>query len=791
MDNIQNIFNNLDSKLKDTSRSEEINVLYINNPDGSVRWIWPLKSKQPLFLKFYHVQGLKANLFAFIIPFIFKTGFQQFIFKSTKINTMNPNILDAHNWALFTGTSGPNQKYILYQKNSVKGGGYFTKIGITLQSQSLINHEKSVIDSLRKKQNIYFDFPVVTHSDQNTVTFLENSSFNIRVNTWSPQHTFFLHSLNNLSPNVYSFTDFDLIHQISNRIKYLKNTSHKLPFGIIKKLEFLLQSIRNFSVQTHLSHGDFTPWNTWSDTEGRLLVYDWELANENYPFGFDYFHFIIQNGVLTKKKSWRELSDEINNHSSNIFKNDDQEKYLSLYLLVHVLNYLEVYENQKIWHEQIHWLLETWNVALSDVLKSHVNQRELVILDTFGHLHFSDYSGLKLSDQVEKISEYSDLDILMEKKTSKKLVQFLKNHPLIKKFHLQTGTAMSKIMIITQDNQILSMDHIFQLRRQSIEYMDVSALIKRPNTDHEGIKKMNFMDTQQFIGLFYGLNNAAIPEKYRKYKYAFSTENEGLHKIIHQQFTTGTPYQKELYNELNKQKVNQGISGIKNKINYCIDTIKNVIGQKGLVITFSGVDGAGKSTVIENTKKEIEKKMRRRVMVIRHRPSVLPILSAWTKGKAVAEKEASEKLPRQGQNKNLLSSFFRFMYYYIDYFFGQFYIYCKYVFRGYIVLYDRYYFDFINDSVRSNIILPKWILKSGYNLLIKPDLNFFLYADANTILSRKKELNASTINSLTGDYLSLFNKLGNGKFGQYQAIENIHLEHTINHISTSIQSKLL
>ena len=175
MDNIHNIFNNLDSKLKDKSRSEEINVLYINNPDGSVRWIWPLKSKQPLFLKFYHVQGLKANLFAFIIPFIFRAGLQKFIFKSTKIKTVNPYILDAYNWALFTGTPGPNQKYILYQQNAVKGGGYFTKIGITFQSQSLINHEKSVIDSLSKKQNIYFDFPVVLHSDEHTVTFLENS----------------------------------------------------------------------------------------------------------------------------------------------------------------------------------------------------------------------------------------------------------------------------------------------------------------------------------------------------------------------------------------------------------------------------------------------------------------------------------------------------------------------------------------------------------------------------------------------------------------------------------------
>jgi hypothetical protein len=111
--------------------------------------------------------------------------------------------------------------------------------------------------------------------------------------------------------------------------------------------------------------------------------------------------------------------------------------------------------------------------------------------------------------------------------------------------------------------------------------------------------------------------------------------------------------------------------------------------------------------------------MRKRVVVIRHRPSLLPILSAWSKGKTAAEKEAAETLPRQGQNKSFFSSVFRFSYYYTDYLFGQFYVYFKHVLRGDVVLYDRYYFDFINDSLRSNITLPKWILKSGYTFLLK------------------------------------------------------------------------
>jgi thymidylate kinase len=200
----------------------------------------------------------------------------------------------------------------------------------------------------------------------------------------------------------------------------------------------------------------------------------------------------------------------------------------------------------------------------------------------------------------------------------------------------------------------------------------------------------------------------------------------------------------------------------------------------GMVITFSGVDGAGKSTVIENLKQRIEKQLRKRVVVLRHRPSLLPILSAWTKGKAEAEKEAAAKLPRQGQNKSKISSLLRFVYYYSDYLIGQWYIMFKYVLRGYVVLYDRYYFDFINDSRRSNIELPSYITQFGYFLVKEPDLNFFLYAKPELILSRKMELEKNTIEELTTKYLTLFSKLNKNRSVQkYIPIENIELDTTL------------
>jgi thymidylate kinase len=205
--------------------------------------------------------------------------------------------------------------------------------------------------------------------------------------------------------------------------------------------------------------------------------------------------------------------------------------------------------------------------------------------------------------------------------------------------------------------------------------------------------------------------------------------------------------------------------------------------NKGIVITFSGVDGAGKSTILENTRRILHDKYRKKVVVLRHRPSLLPILSAWKYGKKNAEQKAANSLPRQGNNDSSAGSFFRFCYYYSDYLLGQFYVNMRYVRRGYTVLYDRYYFDFIVDARRSNIKLPKGMLKWGYHLVLKPEVNIFLYAPADEILKRKQELSRNEIEQLTGDYKELFEDFRNHyHHQQYLSLNNTDLDATMSQI---------
>jgi len=204
--------------------------------------------------------------------------------------------------------------------------------------------------------------------------------------------------------------------------------------------------------------------------------------------------------------------------------------------------------------------------------------------------------------------------------------------------------------------------------------------------------------------------------------------------------------------------------------------------NKVKIITFSGVDGAGKTTILREFTQLLESKYNQNVVEIRHRPSILPILSAIKHGKKAAEKKTMEVLPRSGGNKSRLSSYLRFFYYLTDYLFGQWVLYFRYTRHGKIIIYDRYYFDFINDPQRTNINLDSSFMKFFYRFIFKPDINVFLYASPEVILSRKQEMDEKSIIELTKKYKNLFELLGKKDKDRYISIENLDKEKTISTI---------
>lgn len=429
-------------------------------------------------------------------------------------------------------------------------------------------------------------------------------------------------------------------------------------------------------------------------------------------------------------------------------------------------------------------------------------QREEFIQNLFEHLKNKEYLLLKFTENsLSEIDEYSDLDIFISKSEWESVEEFAASNNTITDIKKHRQSSMSQLFLFFKDGGFLQIDGLFQLIRKNLIYLSPIE-IKENQQDKAGVKTYSNFNLFQHLVLFNQLNFAGLPEKYLTYfkKMEPNSLSEILKKFkqkyncdfnsIEQFAVANKNLRNKIIQKVKRLPENNFIARQKNNFAYFADSVKNLKSQRGFLISFTGVDGAGKSTILEETRKMLSKKFRKKTVVIRHRPSLLPILSSYKYGKAGAEKRAANRLPRQGTNQSQFKSLLRFSYYFTDYIIGRSYIFLKYQMRNYIVLYDRYYFDFIVDMKRTNLEMNSAIPKSLYRFVQKPKLNFFLYAPAEIILARKKELTPEAITSLTANYKNLFEELEKKYPQSYHSIRNIHMEETLNHISTQIKFNL-
>jgi thymidylate kinase/tRNA A-37 threonylcarbamoyl transferase component Bud32 len=789
--NINNIFKQLGYEVSNSplsEKSKKLSVLQINNSDGSIRWLWPSNLKSPLFLKFYNAGSSRSSVYALLIELIFKFRLSGFFFTKSDLyierSTEKTNFNAFESWAIFTGTQGPNNKLLIYQISNNKS--CFYKQSLNTLSKNLIKNEQKTLKVLNDLNIQSFEVPKILHSDENSFCITDVSSNAKRSNVFSQLHWNALNELHQQTKGKIHLSELESWKQLKKEFKELTENHHnRMPKGLIKKLGLLLNSIEEEKeIFVDLSHGDFTPWNMFQKNN-KLYVYDWELSKNTRPMGFDFYHFIFQQSILVDHKSWnfiqKEIYKQITKSGYNTYATQldtQQHLYLKLYLLYNCIYYLQLYTQQTNWHFQIYWLFKVWNEALSDLLKFNYPRRKLLLMDVFDFLSNQSYAAIKFPNmQPENLDELSDIDLLINRKDKKELVLFFKTHPLVNKLVLVNRSFMSSIQI---DNGLLNLDLIWKFKRGAHEFLNAENVLKNRYANNFGVSMMNVTDTARYIGLFYSLNKASIPKKYSGYEEVIENSETLMDNILFAYYLDEVNSYETILKYIKGQQMNKGFLGMKNKVEYFKDVLFSFFEFNGTVITFSGVDGSGKSTVIKHLKYIVEKKMRKRVIVLRHRPSLFPILSAFVKGKKEAEQSASMTLPRLGKNKSLISSLLRFAYYYLDYLIGQLLIQIKYVARGYVVIYDRYYYDFMHDSKRSNIELPSIIFKICFKLIMKPKYNFFLYASVDDILKRKQELDSNTIEQLTQCYLNSFKAMGNKYTGnKFIAIHNQHLSQTL------------
>ncbi|WP_282122581.1 hypothetical protein [Algibacter mikhailovii] len=217
-----------------------------------------------------------------------------------------------------------------------------------------------------------------------------------------------------------------------------------------------------------------------------------------------------------------------------------------------------------------------------------------------------------------------------------------------------------------------------------------------------------------------------------------------LYKLIKSKFKNN---EKEFLTILEKQ------GGIKKKyLSFIFKIKKGFVSRNGKLIAFFGVDGAGKSTAIDElVLRFTEDRKLLNISKYHFRPKIL-------KGSLTskAEIEKSISAPHMSKRHNSIKSVFKVLFIVLNYVLFIPLLYTKKTF-GKTIFFDRYYNDIFFDEKRYRLNKSGLSVARFFLFLIpKPDYMFFVLGDENIIYSRKQDIEIEEIISIQKKYADYF-----------------------------------
>ncbi len=162
--------------------------------------------------------------------------------------------------------------------------------------------------------------------------------------------------------------------------------------------------------------------------------------------------------------------------------------------------------------------------------------------------------------------------------------------------------------------------------------------------------------------------------------------------------------------------------------------------NSSIVVSFMGVDGSGKSTLIELLRKKLKNKFRK-IKYIHLRPYLI-----------LLDKSTVQSNPHNSKATwPMLLNFFRILYWLIIY---RFFFYLFANNSKQLIIFDRYAHDLMIDPIRYKFNLPISITKFILNLFPNPNLWIVLNAPIKVLEKRKKELPTKELKRQIRSYLN-------------------------------------
>lgn len=197
------------------------------------------------------------------------------------------------------------------------------------------------------------------------------------------------------------------------------------------------------------------------------------------------------------------------------------------------------------------------------------------------------------------------------------------------------------------------------------------------------------------------------------------------------------------------------------RLKYRLSTMIRMIHRSrfpvGFSVVFLGPDGSGKSTIAGLVLERVSGSFHGgRIQY--WRPYLFPAmgrLKLWNPSEEPAENPNPHDHPQQ----NVIKSLLRFFYYFLDYIIGYpFKIYLQKV-KKEIIIFDRYYYDYLVDLHRYQFNIPQWLPEFLLPLIPAPDLTIYLDAEPETLFERKQELSLPELTRQISSFRTLLPRL--------------------------------
>lgn len=334
----------------------------INNPDGTARWVFPEGCRAETLLALYNGGGWRGRIFSNLLRAAFVLKKTNWLAADQFWAKLPAD--DDPDFAIFTGTVGLNRKLVVSA-----AAGSFEKIPTTPDAAQLTDAE---FLNLQQLENLHLEKAVTPRATkterggirQNSVRPSKTKACSLLL----PQHRAVLVEISSKTRRSMPIHDTSFFKKILENLAQFDacqaNEFTRRAAPLRHSLEILLSKMDADVLRSvSLAHGDFTPWNCFlpANRAAPLAIYDWELALSDAPTGFDALHFVVQSGVLLRRVPPRKLLAEARAEAST--------DLLGWYVLFTAAYYLPKYAQQEHLHRQVWWLLEFWDMLLSEVFR--------------------------------------------------------------------------------------------------------------------------------------------------------------------------------------------------------------------------------------------------------------------------------------------------------------------------------------------------------------------------------------------------------------------------------------